>query len=262
MTDKLAHFGEAGSARLRAAAEDFSRVEILRLVEAVLEDLRTRPANGTFDEVAARHFWDEYCWALQEGPFDNDIGWDDVQLGSLSDAFDDLARAVTQAEVEKLPGHALVFLTVHAIAEDATGEEWSDFGAIWVDGIVAIILDRVKDCAASRNLDLIGPHRGDVIGYEIEGSGMVWTVLSETGEMNGIIINHTDAFIDPAAVLSEVADEMVSAFILALAENEDRAVLSQFLECFTDQVRRMVLELDVLPSLEEARTSLVDRLGR
>jgi len=66
MTGDQDRYDEVGLAWLRTAAEDFSRVETLHLVEAVLVDLRERPASGSFDEVAARHFWDEYCWAQQE----------------------------------------------------------------------------------------------------------------------------------------------------------------------------------------------------
>jgi hypothetical protein len=55
-------------ARLQSAILDFARAEIVRIAQEVIDNLRSRPAAGTFDEVKARHLWDEYCWALQEGP--------------------------------------------------------------------------------------------------------------------------------------------------------------------------------------------------
>ena len=95
--------GVEGLARLRSAAHDFARAEIGRISEAVIEDLRSRPAEGVFSEVGARHLWDEYSWSLQEGPFDDDLALGDVPLGSLSGAFDGIVCSSIAAEVEKLP---------------------------------------------------------------------------------------------------------------------------------------------------------------
>jgi hypothetical protein len=53
-----------GLARLQSAAADFAHAEIARIAQQVIDRLRSSPANGTFAEVAARHLWDEYCWAL------------------------------------------------------------------------------------------------------------------------------------------------------------------------------------------------------
>lgn len=176
MAEEAVNVSGDGLARLQSAAAEFARAEIARIVEAVLVDLRSRPAVGTFGDVTARHLWDEYCWALQEGPFDDDMDWDEVRLGSLSGAFDDLVRTSIQTELEKLPKHALVFLSVQAFEEDADSDEEEEIGSIWVDGVVSLVLDEVNARASRRNLDLIGPHRGDVIGHEIEGSGMVYSI--------------------------------------------------------------------------------------
>ena len=49
-------------------------------MQAVIDDLRSRPAVGTFgNAVEAWRVWDDYCWNWQEGPFDGDMGWDDVR---------------------------------------------------------------------------------------------------------------------------------------------------------------------------------------
>jgi len=249
-----------GFARLQSAAEDFARAEIARIVGAVIDDLRSRPANDTFGDVAARHLWDEYCWSLQEGPFDDDMGWDDVRLGSLSGAFEDVVRASIQSEVDKLPRHALVFLSAQAFAEDTDSDEEESLGSIWIDGTVSLVLDEVNSRASRRNLDLIGPHRGDVIGYEVEGSGMVWSVLSDRGEAMDLIASHSDALIDPDSDLSDLAEEMVEAFMAAAAQDDEGAVFSVFLEYFEDDVRALVREKDVLSSLEDIRERLVEQL--
>lgn len=242
---------------------DFARAEVARIVKAVIDDLRSRPAVGTFgDAVAARHLWDEYCWTWQEGPFDDDMGWNDVRLGSLSGAWDEMLRAFITSEVGKLPKNALVFLSAQAFEEDADGDEEEWLGSIWVEGIVNAILEEVNHRASQRKLDLIGPHRGDVIGYEIEGSGMVWSVLSDRGEAIDLIANHTDTMIDPDGDLSEIADEMVDGFMTAANEDAEGTVFAGFLERFEDSVRLLIRENDVLPSLENMRVALLKRLDR
>jgi hypothetical protein len=260
MAEDRVEISRDGLARLQSAAEDFARAEIARIVAAVIDDLRSRPANGTFGDVAARHLWDEYCWSLQEGPFDDDMGWDDVRLGSLSGAFDDVVRASIQTEVEKLPRHALVFLSAQAFEEDADSDDEESLGSIWIDGIVSLVLDEVNSSASRRTLDLIGPHRGDVIGYEVQGSGMVWSVLSHRSEAMDIIASHCDALLDPEGDLSDLADEMVEAFMAAAAEDDEGAVFSVFLEHFEDELRTLVREKDVVPLLEDMQAGLLSRL--
>ena len=247
-----------GLERLQSAAADFARTEIARIAQAVIDRLRSDPAIGTFGEVAARHLWDEYCWALQEGPFDNDEGWDDVRLGSLSGAFDDLVRSAILKEVEKLPRHGQVFLSALACEEDSNCDKAKSLGSIWVDGMVNTIMEEVNERASQRDLDLIGPNREDAIGYQIEGSGMVWSVLSDRMDL---IAGHADTMIDPDADLSKVAEEMVEAFMTAAKEEaDDGAVFSAFLDRFEKQVRSLILENDVLPSLEDMRGGLLERL--
>lgn len=260
MAEGRVEVSQAGLARLQSAAEDFARAEIARIVAAVIDDLRARPAYETFGDVAARHLWDEYCWSLQEGPFDDDMGWDDVRLGSLSGAFDDVVRASIQTEVEKLPRHALVFLSAQAFEEDADSDGEESLGSIWIDGIVSLVLDEVNSSASRRTLDLIGPHRGDVIGYEVQGSGMVWSVLSDRSEAMDIIASHCDALLDPEGDLSDLADEMVEAFMAAAAEDDEGVVFSVFLEHFEDEVRTLVRAKDVVPALMGMRAALLSRL--
>ncbi len=260
MAEDRVEVSRDGLSRLQSAAEAFARAEVARVAGVVIDDLRSQPANGTFGDVAARHLWDEYCWSLQEGPFDHDMGWDDVRLGSLSGAFDDVVRAWIQTEVEKLPKHTLVFLSALAFEEDDNSEEEEDLGNIWVDGIVSLVLHEVDSRASSRKLDLIGPDRGDVIGYEVEGSGMAWSVLSDRDEAMDLIASHCDAMLDPEGDLSELADEMVEAFMAAAKEDDEGEVFSVFLERFEDDVRALVRDKDVLPSLEDIRAGLLDRL--
>lgn len=126
--------------------------------------------------------------------------------------------------------------------------------------MVALIIEGVNSEASGRNLDLIGPARGDVIGYEVEGSGTVWSVLSERGEAMDLVQSHVDELIDPDGDLSELAAEMVDAYIAAAKEEADGPTVSDFLDNFEDQIRDMLTERDVLPALEDMRAGLLERL--
>jgi len=147
----------------------------------VIVNLQSRDAIGYFGDVAARHWWDEYRWNLQEGPFDDDQYVFRQNLGSISGAWDDTVRAIVQGEVEKLPRYALIFLSAHAFELNENSDENDSVGSIWVDGVVDTVMEEINQRGSQGNLYLIGPHRYEVIGHEIEGSGMVWSILSEQG---------------------------------------------------------------------------------
>jgi len=259
MTEDMTEVSLDGLVRLQTAASDFASAEAKRIVHAVIEDMRGRSAQGMFSEVAARHMWDEYCWSLQEGPFDDDMGWDDVRLGSLSSAFEGMVRAVIEAEIEKLPRHAQVFLSAKAIEDDLDMDE-DALGSIWLDGIVALIIEGVNGEASGRNLDLIGPARGDVIGYEVEGSGTVWSALSDRGEAMELVQSHVDELIDPDGDLSELAAEMADAFMLAFTEALQDTVFVEVLEMFDADIKTMLADGHIMEMLEDMRASLLERV--
>ena len=120
------------------------------------------------------------------------------------------------------------------------------------------VIEAVNERACRRNLDLIGPHREDAIGYEIEGTGFVWTVLSDRKEALDLIGAHADTMINPDTDLSQLAEEMVEAFIIAAREDEDGAIFLEFFKHFEDEFRSMIREKDVLPSLQIMRTKLLE----
>ena len=260
MTEPKVTVSVEGLARFRSAARDHARVEIARLAKALIEDLRSRPAEGVFGEVGARHLWDEYCWSLQEGPFHDELAIGDVNLGSLSDAFAGIVRASIAAEVEKLPKHAQIFLSALAFDEDAGSDEQELLGSVWLDGVVSTVMDTVNEIASRRNLDLIGPDRGDALGYHIEGCGLVWSALSEREEAMDLIAGHVDTMIEPDADLSALATKMVDAYMGAAKEAAEDTLLAEFLERFEVQIRSLIRENDVLPSLEDMRGGLLERL--
>jgi hypothetical protein len=85
----------------------------------------------------------------------------------------------------------------------------------------------------------------------VQGTGFVWSVLSDRKEATDLIGPHVDAMIDPDADLSQLAEEMVEAFIIAAREDEDGAVFLELLKHFEAEIRSMIREKDVLPSLHD-----------
>lgn len=261
MVKETVEFNLDGLMRLRSAALDFAEAEVSRIVRVVIDDLRDRPAKGMFGDVTARHIWDEYCWSLQEGPFDVDTDWDGVELGSVSGAFDEMVRAIIEGEIEKLPRHAQIFLSAKAIENDPDMDE-DLLGSIWPDGMVALIAEKVDKMASRRDLDLIGPDRGDVIGSVIEGEGAVWSVLSDRGEVMDLVRPYASELIDPKGDLSELASEMIDAYLNAVTEEADGPAISELLDRFEGHLRELLKEGDVLPALEDIRHGLLERLDQ
>lgn len=233
-----------GLSRLQSAAGSFARAESARIVQAVIEKFRSCPAVGVFEAVHARHLWDEYCWARQEGPF------------PISRAFDGLLLAHIQAEVEKLPKHAQVFLSALAVEEDPDTDDEEFLGCIWVDGITKLVTEAVNEHAGQRSLYLIGPDRADVIRYEIEGIGFVWSMLDRR-EATDLVSGYVETMTDPDADLSLLAKEMVEAFLTAAKNDDDGAFFQAFVGHFEGKLRWMIMEEDLLPSLRAMRTKLL-----
>ncbi|QYK40249.1 MAG: hypothetical protein KF887_12490 [Paracoccaceae bacterium] len=139
------------------------------------------------------------------------------------------------------------------MAEDA-------LGSIWLDGMVALIVRGVDSSASDRKLDLIGPERCDVVGYETTGSGVVWSVLSDRGEAMDLVRSNVDELIDPDGDLSELSDEMVDAFIAAATEDAEGVAVSKIFDSFEHQLRELLTECDVLPALRTIRAGLLEQL--
>lgn len=260
MTEEMVQVSLDGFVRLQAAAGEFARQEIDRVREAVIAELRSRPAAGLFSDVAARHMWDEYCWILQEGSLDDELNLGGLGLGSLSDNWDEPLGALVSGELEKLPEHALIFLSAYAFEGDCERDENESLGSIWVDGIANLVVENINDRASQRNLHLIGPHRADVIGSELEGGGSVWSALSDRGEATELIAGYVDMMIDPNADLAGVAAILADTFLSAAREEAEGGMLTDFIDRFAGDIRRLLIEKDILPGLDDMRNRLIERL--
>ena len=254
---------QPGLERLLDAAMEYAQREVHRITKSVIEDLKQRSANGTFGDLYARHLWDEYCWHLQEGPFDDDFEWDDVSLGSTSSAFDDLVFTLALTEIEKLPKHLLVFLSVLAFDRDdnlSSENPRSNVGATWPEGVAKLVVDQVNEAASQRFLDLIGPDRADCMRYEASGEGVVWALLNDRGEAWDIVADHVDDLLDPAGDLEELAEALLDAFIDAAKEEVDHSVLGEFFEQNEIDIRNLLLAGDVMANVHNLRAQILERL--
>lgn len=235
----------------KTAAFESARAEADRIAHQVIEDLKSQPPMGVFEDLAARHLWDEFCWEIQEGPFDD----------YLTDAWETQLRASIVSVLDNTPKHHLVFLT--ALARDADFDDSDDdiLGYVSIDDVSKIISDLIGEKASSRHyLDLIGPNRSDAISCHIEGNGIVWSVISETDEATDIISGYVEDLINASADLSKLANELVDQFISGLSEYDENMALAKLLEGFQNEIRALLLTKDVLPSLEVMRFDLIAKL--
>lgn len=251
-----------GLQNLQAAAFDFATAEVMRITSAVVSDFKERSAVGTFGDLSARHLWDEYCWNLQEGPFDIDMDWDGESLGSPSSAFERLVSMAALEELEKLPRHMQVFLSVLASESEfalAGDIEATPVGTIWLDGVANLVVEKVNEKASRRSLDLIGPYRADHI-RSASGDGVVWSLLEDRGDAWDIATDHMDDLIDPDGDLEPMAEVLLDRFINAAKEDTCDSMLFEFFEQFETEIRSLLLVNDVMANLLGMRRELVKNL--
>jgi hypothetical protein len=247
---------------LKSAALDLAKPVVARIADAVVSDFKDRAAVGTFGDLSARHLWDEYSWNRQEGPFDIDMGWDDVSLCSPSSAFEDLVLVVALAELEKQPKHMQVFLSVLAFESNfdfSDSDEGASLGTIWLDGIAKLVVDQVNERASQRSLDLIGPYRGDCI-QSASGDGVVWSLLEDRGDAWDITTDHIDDLIDPDSDLEPLASALLDGFIAAAKEDTGDTMVVEFFEQYEQEIRNLLMVDDVMRNLLGMRAELVKQL--
>ena len=139
--------------RFVQAACAAAATEMEKLVQATISTLRGMDANGMFGDVAARHLWDEYCWQLQEGPYDND----DFGFGSTSENFEEVLDGVIAGALDELPQHTLLFLSIYT-RNDLDAESDSDsIGGISRDDIASAVRERVSRAAVRRRAVMVAP---------------------------------------------------------------------------------------------------------
>jgi hypothetical protein len=230
------------------AAEMFVRAEVRRLAKTTIDDLRSRPAMGYFGDIAPQHFWDEYCWNLQEGPFD-DEDWDDLVLASL------------HVDAAKLLPHTLRLLSAMAIENEPESCLINGNDGVWMDGIASLALEDVKDCASKRDLGLIGPNRIEEFLWNYGGSGLIWTTLSNAGEIEDLVSEHFDELVSKDDDTSDLVDKMTDLFLeSAIADAENTEFLHYFFDNIGDDIKPIIRD-SVKAELDDMKSDLPANLG-
>lgn len=223
--------------------------ELERLVQTTIASLSDMDSVGLFGDTAARHLWDEYCWQLQEGPYDDD----DIGFGSTSRNFDEALDAVITGALEELPKHTLLFLSIYTRNDAGDAKDPENIGGISHDDIAAAVLERVEQAASGRNLDFIGPARGDVIPMEISLGGLIGEALSEAGETSDLLSEYVDELLAGGDDdIANISHALLERYIELLHEDEDGLLLSALLHRFEKDIRALVLERDIRPTVEDA----------
>lgn len=234
--------------RIKSEIVKRSNKQISDIANKIIDILRCAAPYGIYEDTISRSVWDEYSWCLQEE--------------FRTDSFDDVLEPLIRYEVECLSVGEQSFLNVLVFNEDDRREGESEDGAIFVDGIIALIEKKIKEQARHRNLDLIGPFRGEVLGYFINKEGVACRFISDYGDLMSVLVDHISSLINPDADLSDVADALVGAFMQAVEEENNSSVLCSLISSYPEQVRALVRETDVFPALEKMRTGLLEVLDR
>lgn len=235
--------------RFIAAACAVAEPELEKLVQTTIASLRDMDAVGLFGDTAARHLWDEYCWQLQEGPYDDD----DFGFGSTSRNFDEVLDTVIAGALEELPKHTLLFLSIYTRNDADGANDPENIGGISHDDIAAAVLERVRQAASQRNLDFIGPYRGDVIPMEISLGGLIGKALSEVGETSDFLSEYVDELVAGGEDdIIKISHALLERYMELLHEDEDGLLQSALRDRFDKDIRALVLEQDILPAVEDA----------
>lgn len=235
--------------RFIAAAYAVAKPELERLVQTTIASLRDMDAVGLFGDVAARHLWDEYCWQLQEGPYDDD----DFGFGSTSRNFDEVLSTVVTDALEELPKHTLLFLSIYTRNDAGDAHDPENNGGISRDDIATAVLERVTQAASRRNLDFIGPDRGDVIPMEISLGGLIGEALSHAGEKSDFLSEYVDELLAGGDDdIAHISHALLERYMELLHEDEDALLLSALRDRFEEDIRALVLEKDIRPTVENA----------
>lgn len=254
---------------IEVAADDYDRFvhaaraaaapELDNLVRTVITALREMDAVGLFGGLAARHLWDEYCWQLQEGPYDDD----DVGFGSTSSNFREILSTTINGALDALPKHTLLFLSIYARNDIDDADDPDGIGSISRGDIATAVLEGVEKIASRRNLDFIGPYRGDVIPMEISLDGLAGDALSEADGQSDFLSEHIeDLLVGGEEEITHISHALLERYMELLHEDEDGRMLSTLLERFEKQIKALVLEKDIRPAVEDAVAQLEAALDK
>lgn len=161
--------------------------------------------------------------------------------------------------IDALSQHHSLFLSIYT-RNDLDAENDSDnIGGISRDDIASAVLERVSRAASRRNLDFIGPYRGDVIPMEISLGGLAGEALSEVRQQSDFLAEHVDQMLEGGASnISDISHALLERYVELIHEDEDGALLIALFDRFENDIMALVLEHDIRPAVEDAISQLED----
>lgn len=247
MTDKVKPVDYDALQRLQAVAVSTGKAEMEKLIRLVVADLCGTGPFGVFDDVLARHAWDEVCWCQQEGPYM-------VNLESM-------VRAVVSNTLDQTVDHTLVCLTAHSQNELGELDESGELavGEICRYDIENFAYQRLQEEARKPNVGPIGHSRADELGFHLVSNGVVFSELPED-ELTGALLESLGELIDSGSDLSMLADTLAQAFLDHLDNESESFGLSALRTKFAPDLRKLLSERDILPDLIGSRANLLEAL--
>lgn len=222
------------------AACGFARREIDRLADVVIDALRNLPPTGIFgDNLAPRHMWDEYCWDCQEGSFVVDLATDDWRAGTVSGKWETTIWTLVHGQVESLDRQIRVLLSaaVFEHKKEEEDDEWD--GTIDIDLITSAVVEDIEDKVSSQNIDVIGPHRGEIVLSEITFFSKIAWIMSLFEDKINLI--DTDTLLYRDADLNNMAEYIVEEFFHFAEKNRNEELFCEFISSFAPLIRNSII---------------------
>lgn len=247
MTKNVVVVDFGGLEMLRAVAVSAGKVEMLKLVQSVVAELRTEAPYDLFADVLVRHLWDEFCWCQQEGPF--------------MDNLESVIKSRITSALNKIDDQSLVCLT--AFSQDEFGEVGEDgeleVGVICANDIEDFAYQRIQEEAQRPEVNILGHNRADELGFHLTANGVVFSELSED-ELSSALADHFEDIINPDSDLSNLADTLSQTFLERIKEESDSFCLSALLTKFEPEFGKLIVKGDILSDLQDTRAALLEAL--
>jgi hypothetical protein len=239
---------------LLAAIRVFSREEVRRIGNSVIARLQDITPSELFGDIRARSVWDEYCWNMQEGPFDADEWSGVVRFGSVSQRLEDMVADAAEAEVAQLQPRTLDLINIGlgSIPRPAQmlPENWEDDDILDDDPpsalLLAEVIDWIQGSAAQEDLRVIGPDRGaavwDRIGQNARDETYIMAWLADLDTAAGFTETHVDTLADPASDLGPLIAEATEIVFERLRDLVERTPMEGFVDACRGDIHGMIHE--------------------
>jgi hypothetical protein len=264
--------------------ETFSEGLINRLVSDVRNRLAQLEPGGVFPQTICRHVWDEYCWSVQEGPFDTPEWFGGRNFGSVDDAMNDLIgtfvgaacadlgiqdRRLLEVARDVLPARPkrmrLIGLddcdqvTTDAEENPEADHEQGDDESL-EHYLFEEVADRLSSLASRSNIALLGPDRAENLPYEISWpSGWISDALDD---MRGDLVQqHADALLGADDDASDLIDAITEEVWKVLVDNaSDMNIVSDFFDDHEQEIRQLLkgLATSFVEELRAEAQSMLD----